>query len=88
MSKRLRGREIDDDEGRQLVRIIPRGSGLVVTSRRSQIVLLPAQGMNMFQPEVWLSLAGLFLGIALRIGTDGTARSGNRCRGCGEVRND
>jgi transposase len=39
-------REIDDDEGRRLVRIIRRGSGSVVTWRRTQMVLLPAQGMD------------------------------------------
>ncbi len=45
MSERLRVREIDDDEGRRLVRIIRRGSGSVVTWRRAQMVLLSAQGM-------------------------------------------
>jgi transposase len=43
---RLRVREIDDDEGRRLVRIIRRGSGSVVTWRRAQMVLLSAQGMD------------------------------------------
>jgi transposase len=42
----VRVREIDDDEGRRLVRIIRRGSGSVVTWRRAQIVLLSAQGMD------------------------------------------
>jgi transposase len=42
----LRVREIDDDEGRRLVRIVRRGSGSVVTWRRAQMVLLSAQGMN------------------------------------------
>ncbi len=46
MSERLRVREIDDDEGRRLVRIIRRGSGSVVTWRRAQMVLLSAQGMD------------------------------------------
>ncbi len=46
VSERLRGREIDDDEGRRLVRIIRRGSGSVVTWRRAQMVLLSAQGMD------------------------------------------
>jgi hypothetical protein len=40
------GAEIDDDEGRRLVRIIRRGSGSVVTWRRAQMVLLSAQGMD------------------------------------------
>ena len=39
-------REIDDDEGRRLVRIVRRGSGSVVTWRRAQMVLLSAQGMG------------------------------------------
>ena len=39
-------REIDDDEGGRLVRIVRRGSGSVVTWRRAQMVLLSAQGMD------------------------------------------
>ncbi len=46
VSERVRVREIDDDEGRRLVRIVRRGSGSVVTWRRAQMVLLSAQGMN------------------------------------------
>ena len=46
VTERLRVREIDDDEGRRLVRIIRRGSGPVVTWRRAQMVLLSAQGMD------------------------------------------
>ena len=46
MTERVRVREIDDDEGRRLVRIIRRGSGSVVTWRRAQMVLLSAQGMD------------------------------------------
>jgi hypothetical protein len=46
VSERLRVREIDDDEGRRLVRIVRRGSGSVVTWRRAQMVLLSAQGMD------------------------------------------
>ena len=46
MRDRLRVREIDDDEGRRLVRIVRRGSGSVVTWRRAQMVLLSAQGMD------------------------------------------
>ena len=45
MTERLRVREIDDDEGRRLVRIVRRGSGSVVTWR-AQMVLLSAQGMD------------------------------------------
>jgi transposase len=46
VAEHLRVREIDDDEGRRLVRIIRRGSGSVVTWRRAQMVLLSAQGMD------------------------------------------
>jgi transposase len=46
VSERLRVREIDDDEGHRLVRIVRRGSGSVVTWRRAQMVLLSAQGMD------------------------------------------
>jgi transposase len=46
VTERLRAREIDDDEGRRLVRIIRRGSGSVVTWRRAQMVLLSAPGMD------------------------------------------
>jgi len=42
----VRVREIDDDGGRRLVRIIRPGSGSVVTWRRAQMVLLSAQGMD------------------------------------------
>ncbi len=45
VTERLHVREIDDDEGRRLVRIIRRGGGSVVTWRRAQMVLLSAQGM-------------------------------------------
>jgi transposase len=45
VTDRLRVREIDDDEGRRLVRIVRRDSGSVVTWRRAQMVLLSAQGM-------------------------------------------
>jgi transposase len=46
VTERLRVREIDDDEGGRLVRIVRRGSGSVVTWRRAQMVLLSAQGMD------------------------------------------
>jgi hypothetical protein len=46
VAERLRVREIDDDEGRRLERIVRRDSGSVVTWRRAQMVLLPAQGMD------------------------------------------
>jgi transposase len=46
VAERLRVREIDDDEGARLVRIVRRGTGSVVTWRRAQMVLLSAQGMD------------------------------------------
>jgi transposase len=46
VTERPQVREIDDDEGQRLVRIIRRGSGSVVTWRPAQMVLLSAQGMD------------------------------------------
>ena len=46
VTDRLRVREIDDDQGRRLVRIVRRGAGSVVTWRRAQMVLLSAQDMD------------------------------------------
>jgi hypothetical protein len=54
---RVRVREIDDDEGCRLVRIVRRDSGSVVTWRRAQMVLLPAQGMDVASIAKWLSPA-------------------------------
>ncbi|MFF9041425.1 IS630 family transposase [Streptomyces sp. NPDC014892] len=45
MAERVCVREIDDDEGRRLVRILRRGTGSVVTWRRAQMILRSAQGM-------------------------------------------
>ena len=45
MAEWLAVREIDDDEGRRLLRIVRRGTGSVVTWRRAQMVLLAAQMM-------------------------------------------
>jgi transposase len=45
VADRVRVREIDDDEGHRLLRIVRRGTGSVVTWRRAQMVLLSAQGM-------------------------------------------
>jgi len=46
VAERVRVREIDDGEGRRLLRTIRRGTGSVVTWRRAQMVLLSAQGME------------------------------------------
>jgi Homeodomain-like domain-containing protein len=45
VAERVRVREIDDDEGRRLLRIIRRRTGSVVIWRRAQMVLLSAQSM-------------------------------------------
>ena len=45
MADRVRVREIDQDEGQRLLRIIRRGIESVVTWRWAQMVLLTAQGM-------------------------------------------
>ena len=47
VAERLRMREIDDDEGRWLVRIVRRGQQVGGDGRRVQMVLLSAQGMYM-----------------------------------------
>ena len=49
MGERVRVREISNDEGNRLLRIVRRSSGSVVTWRRAQMVLLSAQGMDVPQ---------------------------------------
>ena len=49
MRERLRVRELVNDEGNRLLRIVRRSSGSVVTWRRAQMVLLSAQGMDIAQ---------------------------------------
>jgi transposase len=46
VAERVQVREIDDGEGRRLLRIVRRGTGSVVTWRRAQMVLLSAQKMS------------------------------------------
>lgn len=46
MAARVQLREITNEEGNRLLRIVRRTSGSVVTWRRAQIVLLSAQGMS------------------------------------------
>ena len=46
MVHRVQVREISNDEGNKLLRIVRRSSGSVVTWRRAQMVLLSAQGMD------------------------------------------
>jgi len=49
MAGRVQVREIGNDEGNRLLRILRRDSGSVVTWRRAQMVLLSAQGMDVEQ---------------------------------------
>jgi hypothetical protein len=42
----IRVREVSNEEGNRLLRIVRRSSGSVVTWRRAQMVLLSAQGMD------------------------------------------
>jgi len=49
MRQGIRVREITNDEGNRLLRIVRRSSGSVVTWRRAQMVLLSAQGMDVAQ---------------------------------------
>jgi len=46
VAERVRVRDISNDEGNWLLRIVRRSSGSVVTWRRAQMVLLSAQGMD------------------------------------------
>jgi len=49
VAERVRVREISNEEGNRLLRIVRRSSGSVVTWRRAQMVLLSAQGMDVPQ---------------------------------------
>ena len=49
MAERVKVRDITNDEGNKLLRIVRRSSGSVVTWRRAQMVLLSAQGMDVAQ---------------------------------------
>ena len=42
----LRVREVSNEEGNRLLRIVRRSSGSVVTWRRAQMVLLSVEGMD------------------------------------------
>jgi hypothetical protein len=49
MADRVQVREISDDEGRRLLKMVRRSSGSIVTWRRAQIVLWSAQQMDVPQ---------------------------------------
>ena len=46
MAARVQLRQITNEEGNRLLRMVRRTSGSVVTWRRAQIVLLSAQGIS------------------------------------------
>jgi hypothetical protein len=46
MREGIRVREVSNEEGNRLLRIVRRSSGSVVTRRRAQMILLSAQGMD------------------------------------------
>lgn len=46
MAERVRVRELTNEEGIRLLRIVRQSSGSVVTWRRAQMVLLSGQGMD------------------------------------------
>ncbi|MFF6815995.1 IS630 family transposase [Streptomyces sp. NPDC012403] len=72
MAERVRVREIDGDEGRQLLRIIRRGTRSVVTWRRAQMVLLSAQGMPVVKiTEVTFTSADRVRDVIHSFNTDG-----------------
>jgi transposase len=49
VAEKVRVREITNEEGQRLLRTVRRSSGSVVTWRRSQMILLSAQGMDVGQ---------------------------------------
>lgn len=72
MAERVRVRDIDDDEGNRLLRIIRRGTGSVVTWRRAQMVLLSAQGMSVAKiAEVTFTSADRVRDVIHNFNTDG-----------------
>jgi hypothetical protein len=82
VTERLRVREIDDDEGRRLVRIVRRDSGSVVTWRRAQMVLLPAQGMGVAGiAKVAFTSVDRVRDVIRNFNTDGFSSLYPRCRG-------
>lgn len=72
VAERVRVRELDDDEGKRLVRIIRRGTGSVVTWRRAQMILLSAQGMPVAKiAEVAFTSADRVRDVIHNFNTDG-----------------
>jgi transposase len=78
----VRVREIDEDEGRRLLRIIRRGTGSVVTWRRAQMVLLSAQGLGVARiAEVSFTSADRVRDVVHNFNADGFASLYPKCRG-------
>jgi transposase len=72
VAERVHVREIDDDEGQRLLRIIRRGTGSVVTWRRAQMALLSAQGMPVVKiAEVTFTSADRVRDVIHNFNTDG-----------------
>jgi transposase len=78
----VRVREIDEDEGRRLPRIIRRGTGSVVTWRRAQMVLLSAQGLDVARiAEVSFTSADRVRDVVHNFNADGFASLYPKYRG-------
>lgn len=74
VAERVRVRDLDDEEGRRLLRIIRRGTGSVVTWRRAQMVLLSGQGMPVARiAEVTFTSADRVRDVVHNFNTDGFA---------------
>jgi transposase len=72
MAERVRVREITNDEGNRLLRMVRRSSGSVVTWRRAQMVVLSAQGMDTAQiAEVTFTSADRVRDVLHNFNTDG-----------------
>src|SRR5215213_609149 len=72
MVHRVQVRELSNDEGNRLLRIVRRCSGSVVTWRRAQMVLLSAQGMAVPQiAEVTFTSADRVRDVIHNFNTDG-----------------
>jgi transposase len=72
MAERVRVRDIDNDEGNRLLRMVRRSSGSVVTWRRAHMVLLSAQGMDTGQiAEVTFSSPDRVRDVIHNFNTDG-----------------
>ncbi|WP_016884904.1 helix-turn-helix domain-containing protein [Rhodococcus sp. DK17] len=82
MAERVRVREIDDDEGKRLLRIVRRGNGSVVTWRRAQMILLSAQGMPVAKmAEVSFTSADRVRDVIHNFNTDGFDSLYPKCKG-------